>query len=119
MATRAQVIRAELVKLNHAPSASVWYLREDVWNLFIHGASLLVDVLRVTNKPAIALALDAVVKATNKPAANADDVASLHSKLQELKERVRYITDTNSSDYIRIDAQIDLLMELLKEKKNG
>jgi hypothetical protein len=121
VATRSQVIRAELVKLNKKKTGTVttsWYLQEDIWDLVLNSVSFVADILRVTNKPAIAVAVDAVVRAAKAPAASRD-VRFLKQKLEELTEKVRYITDTSSPEYVKLDAQLDLLMSLIKEKESN
>lgn len=125
MVTRSQVIRSELVKINKRKHNNFgntsWYLQEDVWNLALQGFSVIAGVLRATNKPGLALAIDAIVSTAQQPLrGSAVDADNLRNMLNDLTQQLRYVNDPSSIDYARIDAQIDLLMRLIKEQeRNG
>ena len=123
MATRSQVIRSELVKINkrkNSTATTSWYLQEDIWDLALQGFSVVSGVLRAANKPGLALAVDAIVATAQQPVRlNAADAENLKKKLNDLTQQLRYVSEPSSTEYVRIDAQIDLLMQLLKEKENN
>lgn len=117
------MISAGLAELNRAvagDSDPPWYVKEDFLGLAVQALNVISSIVKA-EKPAIALAIDTIVATANAPLNKRQpSVDLLRAELDVLTQQLKYITEPNSDEYRRIDAQIDLLMKLLKEKdRNG
>lgn len=122
MVTRSQ-IKLATIRLNQqrdaANNPSAWYLRREAFEMFIHVANAAVAALRLTDKSVIATAIESIIAVIPTAPKDTTSKDALHAKMSELKNRLRYTSNVNSAEYQRIDAQIDLLIELLnKQEKN-
>ena len=91
------------------------FLREEFIDLLLGVTEAVGALLRLNNKPNIATAITAAVKHTAGRRRVSKD--ELSDKLAELKDQLRYTTDINSKEYLKIDAQIEVLVDILNCKE--
>ena len=90
------------------------FLREEFVDMLVGVADAISALLRLNNKPNIATAVSSVVKHTAGRRRVSKD--ELSDKLADLKAQLRYITDVNSKEYLKLDAQIEVLIDILNSK---
>jgi hypothetical protein len=115
--TRAQVIRKSLEDTANRGGApkSRWYLSEALWDFILEALEFVSDLFRATNKPYVSIALDTVVSAASRPAATstARTQSVLRKKLHALSQELAKV-EKNTAAFFRIDAQLELLGDLLE-----
>lgn len=97
------------------PPKSRWYLSEALWDFVLEALEFVADLFRATNRPYVSIALDTVVSAAGRPAAK-DTVRTqsvLRKKLHALSQELAKV-ERNTAAFFRIDAQLELLGELLE-----
>jgi hypothetical protein len=126
LVTRSQVESAALrLYKNRDNNSKGWafnidgqtFFRKEILDIVVNLAGTVSALLRLNNKSNVALAIDSIVASTVK-SPEPSNILALNDKLTELKNQLRYVRNVDSAEYVRIDAQIDLLVELLERETN-
>lgn len=118
MATRAQIIQRALTRLHAGPTVP-WYACEDVWQGLAQVAGVSADVCRVFNRPGVATAIDTVNGLVQRKVLTQQDAATwLRARLQAISLQIQDLDHEEEPIlYARLDAQLELIMELLNDDK--
>jgi hypothetical protein len=119
LVTRAQLIRRSVVSVSSNPVNPSWYLQEDFWDFVLNLMGIAAEVLRFADKPVAAATVERVVQVAQQRALTVrkeDLRAAMRMKLQILSRQLQ--APSKYPDpllHARIDAQIELIAEFLKE----
>ena len=120
MATRTQIVQRALARIHSGNLDPVpWYTKEDAWVIMLQVAGFSADVFRAFNKPVVAGSIDTVSNLVQRQVLTKQDATTwLRGKLQAISLQIQDINkDQDPILYARLDAQLELIMELLSEDK--
>jgi len=120
LATRAEVIEEE-VKAWHARQAkwkeeSPWYASVHMWEALLLLGDVVADIAVGFSRPGVATVARVTTSALRQKVITKSDMTSwIRYKLQLVNTQLEN-TKKNSKEATRLDAQLELLLELLGEK---
>ena len=121
MATRAETIARELRDWNenHKPAATThhapWYLSDTLWDAVITAAEVLAEIASSLGRPIVARTVTATTVALRHRVIPKEDMSAwLKCKLQAIYKIVENTPQDDKLAHARLDAQVELILELLK-----